>query len=304
MFVRQMSYLLALAREKHFTRAAESCCVTQSTLSSGLKALERELDMPLVLRGPRFIGLTPEGERVAAWAAHIVSDYENLKQDVAGLRSGLTGTLRLGVVPAAMPAVAKLTAPFCAQYPGLSVNVLSLTSAEIQVGIDKFELDAGITYLENEPLTKVRKIPLYDERYLLVTHVDSSLAQRSSVSWRDAAAENLCLLNESMQNRRILNNFAQSLGIKLTPSVTSNSYLAVCSHVCTGEWASIIPHSFSYIFRGCRELALVELVGPEHSQSIGIVVSERDPLSPIAHALLRCAGRMVTTDPLVPALTQ
>lgn len=303
MFVRQMSYLLALAREKHFTRAAESCCVTQSTLSSGLKALERELDMPLVLRGPRFIGLTPEGERVAAWAAHIVSDYENLKQDVAGLRSGLTGTLRLGVIPAAMPAVAKLTAPFCAQYPGLSVNVLSLTSAEIQVGIDKFELDAGITYLENEPLTKVRKIPLYDERYLLVTHIDSPLAQRSSVSWHDAAAENLCLLNESMQNRRILNNFAQSLGIKLTPSVTSNSYLAVCSHVCTGEWASIIPHSFSYIFRGCRELALVELVGPEHSQSIGIVVSERDPLSPIAHALLRCAGRMVVTDPLAPAPT-
>lgn len=302
MFVRQMSYLLALAREKHFTRAAESCCVTQSTLSSGLKALERELDLPLVLRGPRFIGLTLEGERVAAWAAHIVSDYENLKQDVAGLRSGLTGTLRLGVVPAAMPAVAKVTAPFCAQYPGLSVNVLSLTSAEIQVGLDKFELDAGITYLENEPLTKVRKFPLYDERYLLVAHIDSSVAQMSSVSWHDAAAENLCLLNESMQNRRILNNIAQSLGIKLSPSVTSNSYLAVCSHVCTGEWASIIPHSFSYIFRGCRELALVELVGPEQFQSIGIVVSERDPLSPVAHALLRYAGRLVAADPLVPAL--
>ncbi|RUP00359.1 LysR family transcriptional regulator [Hyphomicrobium sp.] len=302
MFVRQMSYLLALAREKHFTRAAESCCVTQSTLSSGLKALERELNMPLVLRGSRFIGLTPEGERVAAWAVHIVSDYENLKQDVAGLRSGLKGTLRLGVVPAAMPAVAKLTAPFCAQNPGLAVNVISLTSAEIQVGIDKFDLDAGITYLENEPLTKVRKIPLYEERYLLVTHIDSPLAQMPSVSWRDAAAENLCLLNESMQNRRILNNLARSFGIELIPSITSNSYLAICSHVCTGGWASIIPHTFSYIFRGCRELTFVELVGPKHSQSIGIVVSERDPLSPIAHALLRCAGRMVANNPLVPSL--
>ena len=58
MFVRQMSYLVALAREKHFSRAAECCHVTQSALSSGLKALERELDMRLVLRGPRFIGLT------------------------------------------------------------------------------------------------------------------------------------------------------------------------------------------------------------------------------------------------------
>lgn len=302
MFVRQMSYLLALAREKHFTRAAESCCVTQSTLSSGLKALERELDMPLVLRGSRFIGLTPEGERVAEWASQIVSDYENLKQDVIGLRSGLMGTLRLGVVPAAMPAVAKLTAPLCAQHPGLSVNVLSLTSGEIQIGIDKFQLDAGITYLDNEPLIKVRKVPLYDERYLLVTHVDSPLVQMPSVSWRDAASENLCLLNESMQNRRILNSLARSFGIELTPSVTSNSYLAVCSHVCTGEWASIIPHTFSYIFRGCKELAFIELVGPKYSQSIGVVVSERDPLSPFAHALLRCAGRMVANNPLVSAV--
>src|SRR4051812_15611054 len=93
LFVRQMSYLVALAREKHFSRAAERCHVTQSTLSSGLKALEHELDVPLVLRGPRFVGLTPEGERVVAWASQIISDYENLKQDVEGLREGLKGTL-------------------------------------------------------------------------------------------------------------------------------------------------------------------------------------------------------------------
>ncbi|CCB65935.1 MULTISPECIES: LysR family transcriptional regulator [unclassified Hyphomicrobium] len=302
MFVRQMSYLVALAREKHFTRAAEKCHVTQSTLSAGLKALERELDMRLVLRGPRFIGLTPEGERVVAWASQIISDYENLKQDVAGLREGLKGTLRLGVIPAAMPAVAKLTSPFCAQHPGITVDVFSMTSAEIQAGIDKFELDAGLTYLENEPLANVRKTPLYRERYFLVTHVDSPLAQTDAISWKEAVTENLCLLNESMQNRRVLNKLAESLGLKLAPSVTSNSYLAICSHVCSGEWSSIIPHTFSYIFCGCKELALVELVDPKHSQSIGLVASNRDPLSPLAHALIRCASRLNQEDLFAPAL--
>ena len=68
MFIRQMTYLVALAREQHFARAAQTCNVTQSTLSAGLRSLERELDMRLVAREPRFSGLTPEGERVAEWA--------------------------------------------------------------------------------------------------------------------------------------------------------------------------------------------------------------------------------------------
>ena len=61
MFIRQMSYLVAVAREKHFGRAADKCCVTQPTLSAGIKALERELDMRLIIREPRYTGLTPEG---------------------------------------------------------------------------------------------------------------------------------------------------------------------------------------------------------------------------------------------------
>ncbi len=189
MFIRQMSYLVALAREKHFSRAAEKCSVTQSTLSAGLKALERELDMRLVIREPRFMGLTPEGERVVEWASQIISDYESLKQDVEGLRQGLKGTLRLGVVPAAMPAIAKLTAPFCAKHPHVMVDVHSMTSVQIQSGLDKFVIDAGLTYLDNEPLSNVRRKQLYRERYLFVTHVDGPLAQSSGVTWREAVSE-------------------------------------------------------------------------------------------------------------------
>ena len=292
MFIRQMSYLVALAREKHFARAADKCHVTQSTLSAGLKALERELDMRLVIREPRFMGLTPEGERVVEWATQIISDYESLKQSVEGFRQGLKGTLRLGVIPAAMPAVARLTSPFCAKHPHVTVDVLSMSSMQIQSALDKFEIDAGLTYLDNEPLSHVRKKSLYRERYLFVTHVDGPLAQSDAVTWREAANENLCLLQESMQNRRVLNNLARSLGLSFNPTVTSDSFLAVCSHVCSGEWSSIIPHTFSYIFAGCKDLSLIELIEPEHSQAIGLVTSDRDPLSPLAQALLHCAARI------------
>ena len=292
MFIRQMTYLVALAREKHFGRAAEVCNVTQPTLSSGLKALERELDMRLVIREPRFMGLTPEGERVVEWAGQILADYESLKQDVEVFRGGLRGTLRLGVIPAAMPPVARLTGPFSEKYPQVTIDVQSMTSAEIQRGLDRFEIDAGLTYLENEPLSHVRKAALYRERYLFVTRRGGQWACASSIAWHDAVNENLCLLNESMQNRRVLNNLALSIGLELTPTVTTNSYLAVCSHVCAGAWSSIIPHTFSYIFDGCEDLALIDLVDPVHGQTIGLVASDRDPLSPLARALLACANRL------------
>lgn len=292
MFIRQMTYLVALAREKHFGRAAEVCNVTQPTLSSGLKALERELDMRLVIREPRFMGLTPEGERVVEWAGQILADYESLRQDVEVFRGGLKGMLRLGVIPAATPAVARLTAPFAAKHPQVTVDVQSMSSAEIQRGLDRFEIDAGLTYLENEPLAHVRKAALYRERYLFVTGRSGPWAGASSIPWSDAVSENLCLLNESMQNRRVLNKLAHSLGLALSPTVTTNSYLAVCSHVTSGAWSSIIPHTFAYIFAGCEHLALIDLVDPVHSQTIGLVASDRDPLSPLARALLTCATRL------------
>jgi len=292
MFIRQMTYLVTLARERHFGRAADVCNVTQPTLSSGIKALERELDMRLVVRASRFMGLTPEGERVVTWASQILTDYESLKQDVEICRGCLKGTLKLGVIPAAMPTVAELTTAFSAKHPRVDIEVHSMNSIDIQRALDKFELDAGVTYLENEPLQHVRKAALYRERYLFVTSRSSSTLSDPVITWREATRTNLCLLNENMQNRRVLNNLAHSLGLDLKPTVTTNSFLAVCSHVSSGKWSSIIPHTFAYIFAGCEELMFLDLVEPVHTQTIGIVATDRDPLPPLARAFMSSATRL------------
>lgn len=292
MFIRHMTYLVALAREKHFGRAAEACNVTQPTLSWGLKALERELDMRLVVRASRFMGLTPEGERVVDWAGQILSDYESLKQDMEAFRGCLKGTLRLGVIPAAMPAIAALTTPFSSKHSEVVIEVHSMMSAEIQRSLDKFELDVGLTYLENEPLQHVREAALYSERYLFVTSRDARTGNDTVITWEDAVASNLCLLDESMQNRRVLNNLARSLGFELSPKITTNSFLAVCSHVCSGKWSSIIPHTFTYIFAGRENLVFLDLIEPVHTQSIGIVAADRDPLPPLARAFMSFATRL------------
>ncbi|MEJ0095371.1 MAG: LysR family transcriptional regulator [Methylocella sp.] len=287
MLVRHLYFFVTLAREKHFRRAAEACNVTQPTLSAAIRKLEEDLDIRLVVRGHQFLGLTPEGERVLEWARQIIADYESLRVGLSGLRKGLTGALRLGVVPAAMLSISFLTSRFCAAHPAATVEVRSMSSQSIQRGLDSLELDAGLTYLNNEPLENIRRMELYRERYVFVTSRASRHAAAKTITWAEAVRESLCLLSEDMQNRRIINNVAASLGLTIKPAVVSNSYLGVWSHLRRGAWASIVPHTFFYVFGRAPDLVAIDLVEPVHSQSVGLVFSDRDPLSPMANALLK-----------------
>ena len=168
MLIRHLSYFIALAREQHFARAAEACNVTQPTLTAAIKKLEEDLGVRLVVRDRRFVRLTEEGEKLLLWGRQILVDYGSLKDDLAGLRRGLVGTLHLGVIPAAMAAVSFLTSRFAAAHPAAHVEIRSMTSRAIERALEAFEIDAGVTYLENEPLQHVRKVPLYRERYVFV----------------------------------------------------------------------------------------------------------------------------------------
>jgi DNA-binding transcriptional LysR family regulator len=286
MLVRHLSYFVTLARERHFARAAELCNIAQPTLSAAIRKLEEDLDVLLVLRGHRFVGLTTEGEKLLLWGRQILTDYDSLRDDLTGLRRGRTGTLRLGAVPAAMLAISHLTSRFAAAHPAATIDVQAMTSQAIQRALDAFELDGGLTYLENEAIEHVRRVPLYRERYIFVVHRRHAAASRTTISWKEASAERLCLLNEHMQNRRIIDKLTASIGINIRPEIISNSFLGICSHVRHGEWASIVPHTFFQVFGGATDLVAIDLVDPVHSQSIGLVLSDRDPPSPMASALL------------------
>src|SRR6266481_5054830 len=86
---------VALAKERHFGRAAEACGVTQPTMSTSLKQLEEILGVMLVQRGSRFQGFTPEGERTLDWARRIVGDARAMRQEINGLKDKLSGEIRI-----------------------------------------------------------------------------------------------------------------------------------------------------------------------------------------------------------------
>ncbi len=294
MNIRHLRYFVALARERHHARAAASCHVTQPTLSEAIRQLERELAVPLVYReGQRFGGLTAEGERALEWARRILADQEALEQELAEMRVGLTGDLHFGVVPAAMPAAPWVTSAFCRSHPLVTLKVLSLSSIEIQRGLDAAELDAGLTYLDNEPLHNVRAYPLYGERYLLLTPAGARFDELTVVTWREAARLPLCLLTPNMQHRRIIDSlFVAGSAGKPRVSVETDSMVALFAYVRSGEWSSVIPHTFLTLLgqdAGLEGLRAIPLSEPESIHTVGLVVGQRDPLPPLARALLKSA---------------
>jgi DNA-binding transcriptional LysR family regulator len=134
MVIRHLQYLTALARERHFARAAAACNVTQPTLSAGIKQLEESLGVLIAERGQRYLGLTGEGERVLAWAQRVLVDYDGLRQELSAMREGLVGRLRIGAIPVTLPIVPLLTAPFNRLHKRTDIPVTSLTSISTAAG--------------------------------------------------------------------------------------------------------------------------------------------------------------------------
>ena len=287
----KLEMFIALARERHFGRAAESCGVTQPSLSSAIRQLEDQLGVQLVFRGSRFQGLTPEGQRVLDRAQKIVADARALRDEMRSVKAGLSGNLRLGVIPTALPMVAELTGPFTARHPNVKVTVLSRTSVEILAQIESLELDAGVTYLDNEPLGRVLQVPLYTEFYRFLCAPGTPLAGRSSVTWAEAAEQPLCLLTGNMQNRRILNLHLGEAGAQTAAQIESNSTIALISHVMTGRWASIVPMRLARLFAETGRLVAVPIVDPEAEHVVGLIAARRDPQTPVLSALIDEASR-------------
>lgn len=298
MHLRYLEYFVALARERHFARAAEMCHVAQPTLSAGLSTLEEMLGQRLVIRDRRFIDLSPEGYAILPFAQQMLADHQAMRAALNVDAGPLRGTLRLGAIPAAMPSVGYLVKALAAAHRGLHVSVRSMTSREIEQGLVARDLDAGVTYLSSEPPAQVRSVPLYLERFVFATHRESPYADRETITLEEAAGARLCLLHEGMQNRRILNAGLGARGLSVEPVATADSYVALLSMVANGDLSAIITDSHSAMVKAHPDLRLIPLAGGLPPNQVGLVIIDREPLSPLARAAFAIAGKLDLPSPL------
>lgn len=292
MQLRYLEYFVALARERHFARAAEACHVAQPTLSAGLSTLEEMLGQRLVIRDRRFIDLSPEGYAVLPFAQQMLADHQAMRAALNTDAGPLRGTLRLGAIPAAMPSVGYLTRALAASHRGLHVSVRSMTSREIEQGLVARDLDAGITYLSSEPPAQVRSVPLYLEHFIFAANKESPHAARSTISLEEAANARLCLLHEGMQNRRILNGCLAERGLSVDPVATADSYVALLAMVANGDLSAIVTDSHSLMVAAHPDLRLIPFADQLPPNQVGLVIIDREPLSPLARAAFAIAGTL------------
>ena len=288
----KLEFFIALATERHFGRAAEECGITQPTLSAAIRQLEDQLGVMLVQRGSRFQGLTPEGQRVLEWARRIVGDVRTMREEMRAAHTGLSGHIRIAAIPTALAMISKITTPFQERHPDVTFSVASRNSLQVLSMLENLEADAGITYLENEPLGRVTSVPLYAERYHLITAAGSPLSDRETVTWKDVGDLRLCLLTADMQNRRIINHHLADAGVTVRPTLESNSMIVLFSHVRTGRWASIMPKNVAQSFGFPAEIRMIPIVAPAAHHVVGLVATHREPFTPLVSALLHEARRL------------
>ena len=287
----KLEYLLALAQEKHFGRAAEACSVSQPSLSLGLKQLEETLGVMLVQRGSRYIGFTPEGERTLEWARRIVGDARALRQDVRRFKHGLAGRLRIAVIPAALPMISEITRPLYVRHPDINFTILSRPSTEIISLLENLEVDAALAYLEVDFAARVTTIPVYRERYQLLVAKDSPFLRTGAITWEDAAKMPLCLLTPDTQNRKVIESLLRGAGGAPRITLESDSITVLLAHVRTGSWASVMPERMTQSIGMTSEFHSVPITGPDVVHTIGLIIPLRDPTTPLVAALAAEARR-------------
>lgn len=285
MFIRQLKYLVTLAEVGHFSRAAEACHVSQPALSSAIRKLETELNLQLVRRGRNYEGMTEAGQRVVGWAQHLLSSYDAMRQETDKAQASLSGTLRIGAIPTAMPVVPFMTAPCQAAYGGIDITLLSLPSDEIVRRLDSYDLDLGITFLDDRALGGFQLHPLFDERYVMVARDGALFQGKSTLSWAEAAQLPLCLLTTNMQSRQFIDAAFRTAGARPNVRLETDSIFALYAQIRFSDLCAIIPHSVLSLVELRQELTVVALT-PAMSREIGLVLRRQDPHPPITAAVL------------------
>lgn len=196
MTLTELRYIVALARERHFGRAAEYCNVSQPTLSVALKKVEQRYGVMLFERTSSDVRLTPIGEQVAAQAERVLEEAARLKEITQQGKDPLVGPLRVGVIYTIAPyLLPRLVPSLHALAPRMPMYLQENFTVRLSEQLRQGDLDAIVVALPfSEP--GIVALPVYDEPFCVVTPVGHPLSAKAAISPDDIASENLLLLGQ------------------------------------------------------------------------------------------------------------
>jgi len=273
--LRQLRYLAALARHRHFGRAADECAVTQPALSMQIKELEREIGADLVERRPSDVTLTETGVEVAQRAERILAATRDLV-DFARHREVLSGPLKLGVIPTIAPyLLPKLLPRLQAAYPSLRLEVRETQTATLLDELIGGELDCLLLALPIEH-TDVEMLALFTDRFLLAAPAGEPIPRRP-LNAKDVDERRLILLEEGHCLRDQSLAFCATKRRDSAAALGSTSLATVMQMVANGYGVTLVPEIATEVEARDKRVMLKRFARPEPGRTIGLAWRKTSP---------------------------
>ena len=275
--LRQLRYFEALARHRHFGRAAEDCAISQPALSMQIRELEQSLGAPLVERRPNEVVLTELGTEVARRVAPLLTGASDLLDFAKHRQKLLSGVLRLGVIPTIAPYLLPRILPALQkQYPELKLEL-----RETQTNILLDELGRGLLHLLILALPagdgEIETLQLFDDPFLLAVPADDPLPARSRVSARDVSPRQLILLEEGHCLRDQALAFCSMQNNETPAGLGATSLSTVMQMVANGYGATLLPRIAVDSGLADKRVKLLRFTDPEPRRSIGLAWRRTSP---------------------------
>lgn len=275
--LKQLRYFEALARHRHFGRAAEACFISQPALSLQIKELESMFGAPLVERGPRQVQLTAVGETFLTKARQILLDVEELEDLVRASRGPLAGRLRLGVIPTIAPyLLPEIIASLSSQFPDLELDLRESVTRSLIEDLLEARLDLAIVALPiSEPA--LQEFALFDEEFVLVRH--RSETDRPVPSPQMLQTMKLLLLEEGHCFRDQALSFCQFDETQPRQLMEGSSLSTLVQMVGAGMGLTLIPEMAQALETRSADVSVTRFPAPGPSRTVGMVWRATNPLS-------------------------
>lgn len=273
MNVQQFQYILAVAQHKHFETAAESCFISQSTLSTMISKFEDKIGIKIFDRKRKPVQITKEGALIIEQLKAISREIEQLEELSKEIKGEIKGSLSFSVIPTIAPYLLPLFLQgFANKFPTLSIEVKELTTAEIIRNIKSRELDIGLVSIPvNDP--EIEEIKLYDEPFVFY---DASAPRPDQVNAAQLDVESLCLLEEGHCMRtqiiQLCDLHKKNLKNKLNFDYKAGSIDSLLRFVKANKATTLLPYLASIDLPIEENYHLSHFAKPIPFRTIGLVV--------------------------------
>jgi len=268
---RQLIYFNALAKELHFGRAADLCCVSQPALSMQISELEQTLKIQLVVRHSRYITLTSQGKEIARRARRILTSIDDLADFARHGTKLLTGPLKLGVIPTIAPYLLPRILPLLKQkFPLLNISLRESQTETLLQLLSANRLDVALLALPVDT-KEIEQIPLFDDPFLLAVPNDHRLSAKKTVSVEDLEDSRLLLLEEGHCLRDQAASVCHLAGVDGFDEFGASSLATILQMVTNGYGITLLPDLCQPVETShLPGISVLALKDPAPSRTIGL----------------------------------